>query len=294
MPSIERRASGYPAVGELFTLVDERAGSRVVVAPERGALVTSFRIGDRELLYMDEATLGDPSKSVRGGVPVLFPSPGKLADDAFRHRDRTFTMKQHGFARTLPWAVERTATEPAASVALALESNPTTLAQYPWPFRATLTLSLSGACLRVVFRVENRGSEEMPYGLGYHPYFAVSDKAQARIDTRATRAFDNVTKQTGPFHGFDLTRTEVDLHLVDHGTAESALAADGIRVSLKGSPEFSQWVVWTLVGKAFVCLEPWTCPGNALNTGERLLHVAPGGVRESWLELAADAHGAVA
>ena len=294
MPSIVRRSSGYPAVGELVTLVDERAGTRVVVAPERGALVTSFRVGERELLYMDEATLRDTSKSVRGGIPVLFPSPGKLADDTFRNRERTYTMKQHGFARTMAWAVEKTATEPAASVTLALESSATTLAQYPWAFRATLTFSLSGPCLRIVFKVENRSDEEMPYGLGYHPYFAVNDKAGARIDTRATRAFDNVTKQTGPFHGFDLRRPEVDLHLVDHGSAESSLAADGDRVTLKGSSELSQWVVWTLTGKAFVCLEPWTCPGNALNTGERLLRVAPGGARETWLTLTADAHGGVA
>jgi galactose mutarotase-like enzyme len=34
-----------------------------------------------------------------------------------------------------------------------------------------------------------------------------------------------------------------------------------------------------------VCLEPWTCPGNALNTGERLLVVAPGATHEAWTEI---------
>jgi galactose mutarotase-like enzyme len=288
MASVTSRPSGDPLVGDIVTLADEAAGSRVELAPARGALVTSFRARGRELLYLDEATLRDASKSVRGGIPVLFPFPGKLADDAYRHGDRTFTMKQHGFARTLPWTVVSKEGTPAASVTLELSSSPATLSQYPWPFRATLTFSLSGVRLRLALRVENLGGEEMPYGLGYHPYFAVKDKAGARIETRATRAFDNVTKETGAFHGFDLTRPEVDLHLCDHGSTESALTADGARLSVRGSSEFTRWVVWTLAGKPFVCVEPWTCPGNALNTGEGLIHVAPGGAHESWIEVAAE------
>jgi galactose mutarotase-like enzyme len=35
-------------------------------------------------------------------------------------------------------------------------------------------------------------------------------------------------------------------------------------------------VVWTLAGKDFVCLEPWTAGADALNTGEKLLTLAPG------------------
>jgi galactose mutarotase-like enzyme len=41
-----------------------------------------------------------------------------------------------------------------------------------------------------------------------------------------------------------------------------------------------------LAGKDFVCLEPWTAPGNALNTGERLFTLRPGEQRECSLELA--------
>ncbi|MFM7450793.1 MAG: aldose epimerase, partial [Leptolyngbyaceae cyanobacterium] len=46
--------------------------------------------------------------------------------------------------------------------------------------------------------------------------------------------------------------------------------------TLTYSPEFSTLVFWTLKGKDFYCLEPWTAPRNALNTGENLLHLAPG------------------
>jgi galactose mutarotase-like enzyme len=55
--------------------------AEATIAPHRGAIVTSLRIAGRELLYLDRATFDDPSKNVRGGIPVLFPTPGKLAND---------------------------------------------------------------------------------------------------------------------------------------------------------------------------------------------------------------------
>ena len=40
---------------ELITLSGPSANSRVVVAPERGALVSSFCVAERELLYLDQS-----------------------------------------------------------------------------------------------------------------------------------------------------------------------------------------------------------------------------------------------
>jgi galactose mutarotase-like enzyme len=80
---------------------------------------------------------------------------------------------------------------------------------------------------------------------------------------------------------------EVDLHLLDHGSTECSLISPTGTVTLRGSAEYTHWVVWTLAGRDFVCLEPWTCPGNAINTGDRLLTLAPGATRTLWLEIIA-------
>lgn len=268
--------------GDAIELHDDEARSAATVVPGRGAIVTRFRAAGRELLYLDEATLRDPTKNVRGGIPLLFPSPGPLAGDRFERRGHSGSMKQHGFARNLPWqvrahdALEDVDTD-AALATLDLASSDATLAMYPWPFRCSLELALRGASLRLSLSVENTGREVMPFAFGIHPYFQVADKAGARIATHATRAYDNVSKTIVPFQGFDLTAKEVDLHLLDHGSSDSALDfADGSRLDLRASPEFGRWVVWTLAGKDFVCVEPWTAPANALNTGESLLEVAPG------------------
>jgi galactose mutarotase-like enzyme len=284
--SVSHGVSNEAAVGELVTLRDDEAGARVVAAPRRGALVTSFRVGQRELLYLDEATLNDAAQNVRGGIPVLFPSPGKLADDTWQYAGQRGRLKQHGFARNLPWLVARESTADGAAVTLALDSSPATLAAFPWEFRVELSFTLRGTHLRLSSKVQNRATSPLPFAFGYHPYFAVGDKRRLGIDTHATRAFDNVSKCEIAFSGFDLTASEVDLHLLDHGSSESALhLGDGSRVRVAGSSDFVRWVVWTKAGKDFVCLEPWTAPGNALNTGESLCVLPPGATRESWIEI---------
>jgi galactose mutarotase-like enzyme len=186
-------------------------------------------------------------------------------------------MSQHGFARRLPWTVRQAEQE---MLVLGLSSSEETLRQFPWRFDAQLTLSLDGPQLTLDFDVENRDERPLPVHLGFHPYFHVQDKAKAAasVATDATRAWDNRQGKVVPFTGLDLTAPEVDLHLLDHSEAGTTLHRGlGRRpVKLTWSLEFQRMVVWTLQGRDFVCVEPWTASAGALATGEGLIHVAPG------------------
>jgi galactose mutarotase-like enzyme len=271
---------------ERIELRDGAASSAATVAPGRGAIVTSFRVGDREVLYLDEATLQDPTKNVRGGVPLLFPSPGPLTGGRFSRAGRSGAMKQHGFARELAWTVRERGER---DLVLTLASSERTLAAYPWRFALEARFALRGKVLRFDLRVDNQDDAPMPFAFGTHPYFLVRDKARARVPTPATRAFDNVKKEVGPFRGFDLTAPEVDVHLFDHGSSAARLElGDGTAVAIRASDELRRWVVWTLAGKDFVCVEPWSAPGDALNTGESLIELAPGASRGLWIEMDAE------
>lgn len=272
-------------MSELEEVILRDGNSLVAIVPQRGAIVTRFEVGDRRVLFLDGETLRDPAKNVRGGVPVLFPTPGKLANDSWSYANKTGTQKQHGFARNVAWRVTERG---AATAVLSIESNDETRAQYPWDFTFDMAFSVSGPTLRLEQRIANKSASPMPCGVGFHPYFQIADrdKGEATITTLARRAFDNVTKQTIELRGpIDLTQKEVDLHLLDHGSTESELRGPNGGVKLRGSAEYTHWVVWTLAGRDFVCLEPWTCPGNALNTGERLLVLAPGETRTLWLDV---------
>jgi galactose mutarotase-like enzyme len=248
--------------------------SRAVIAPERGALVKSWVVNGEELLYLDEDTFRDPSKNVRGGNPVLFPSPGKLDGDRYPRG----AMKQHGFARNLPWRV-------AGENRLVLEATDATRAQYPWDFRVELSFSLTETTLRIEQRVENQSGEAMRFGFGFHPYFAVplDEKRATTVETSATRAWDNVHKKVIDLHGIDLAHGEVDIHLLDHNCTSSAVKFFRT-IRIEASEDYRRWVVWTLPGKPFVCVEPWTSPGNALNTGEGVIELARGAEWSGYVE----------
>jgi galactose mutarotase-like enzyme len=267
----------FQGLGGLETYALEDGEARVEVIPSRGALVTRMNVGGDELLYLDESTVVDASKNVRGGIPVLFPIAGKLPGDTYPVGRQEYAMPQHGFARRLPWAVRQAETE---MLVLGLSSTEETLQQFPWRFDAQLTLSLDGPQLTMDFDVENRDERPLPVHLGFHPYFHVLDKAKAAasVATDATRAWDNRQGKVVPFTGLDLTAPEVDLHLLDHSEAGTTLHRGlGRRpVKLTWSLEFQRMVVWTVQGKDFVCVEPWTASAGALATGEGLIHVAPG------------------
>ncbi len=278
--------------GGLESLVLRHAAGNgeLVLAPSRGGMATRLTLSGTPVFYLDEATLLDTTKNVRGGNPVLFPSPGKLTGDAYARDGVRGSLKQHGFARNLPWDVARTGTNGGASATLRLTSTASTRAEYPWDFVAEYTYTLTRDLLRIDQHIESAASNAtpMPFGAGFHPYFLVKQahKAAARIGTNAMRAFDNVTKKDVPLTSIDLTSKEIDLHLHDHGAVPCSLSLPGGEIVVRGSAELSHWVIWTLEGKDFVCVEPWTCPGNALNTGERLIVLRPGERREIWVEIA--------
>ncbi len=279
---------------ETVELRDEQSRSMARLSPSRGGLVTRLSLLGNHLFFLDESTLRDTAKNVRGGNPVLFPSPGKLEGDAWSYQGKKGSLKQHGFARNLPWEVASDVTAPQkddARVTLRLVSNDETRAAFPWDFRADYTYILKGNVFRIEQRFENTTSAHstpMPFGAGFHPYFHVrqADKAGTKIGSPAKRAFDNVTKKTVdvPDSGIDLTQAEVDLHLEDHGEGPCTLVLPGRTITLRGSPDFTRWVVWTVAGKDFVCVEPWTCPGNALNSGKSLMTLAPGQSKTVFVE----------
>jgi galactose mutarotase-like enzyme len=204
--------------------------------PGRGAICSRLRLGGSEILFMDPATLADPAKNVRGGIPVLFPVAGKPAQGP-----------QHGFARTLPWEAQR---EGADRLTCMLVHDGVT---------AQLAYALDDTSLRIEFALLNQRDQPYPFHLGYHPYFLTPDKAQARVETQATKAFDNTKGTTGPVPALDFTQGELDLHLLDHGQSGTVLHRGPLPpVTLRWSPEFRVMVLWTLPGREFVCVEPWT------------------------------------
>tara|TARA_Y100001978_G_scaffold26787_1_gene22864 strand:- start:889 stop:1161 length:273 start_codon:yes stop_codon:yes gene_type:complete len=46
--------------------------------PARGGIVTNWVLNDHQILYFDNERFLDKTKSIRGGIPILFPICGNL------------------------------------------------------------------------------------------------------------------------------------------------------------------------------------------------------------------------
>jgi len=245
---------------------DQANGDLLRVVPERGGLVTGWRSGGDEILYFDAERFADPAKSVRGGIPVLFPICGGLPDSP---------LPQHGFARDQSWDLSEL--KEASGVQLTLGDNASTRALYPHAFGLTLALQLEPRALAITAVVENRGDTPMPFSLGLHPYFNVSDLGSVRFEGLPERCFNHLTMAEDATNdqlqrltaGIDLlVQPEGDVRLLDAGM--------GRTITLRCSHPLDLAVLWTDPPRAMVCLEPWTAPRLALISGDRRLELAPG------------------
>lgn len=252
----------------------------VEILPERGALVSRWRVGDEELLYLDESTVLDSLKNVRGGVPLLWPVAGRIPGNRYEALGRSFAMRQHGFARERAWTViERSAGPDGAYVTMRLVDDESSLALYPWPFEARLTVRLQGSAVSFALEVENRGVESMPHAPGFHPYFAVpeSSKERLRVETDASWAIDQRTGNPFALGDPDFTAEELDLHLQDHALPGTLIRRPGQRpIRLEWIDGFDALVLWTLRGKDFICVEPWAAVAGSFPAGEAVRMIAPG------------------
>ena len=231
-------------------------GDQLQVVPERGGLITGWRCGGEECLYFDAERFADPSKSVRGGIPVLFPVCGTLAGDEF-------ALPQHGFARDQPWQLEEL--QGAPGIRLTLTDSPVTRAVYPFGFRLTLDYSLEPGALAIRALVEctdPSGETAMPFALGLHPYLKVVSLAAARLEGLPERCFDHLS-HTEAATADQLARLEqgVDLRVDgSHGEAPQPwlLTGRNTAVELQMQAPLAHAVVWSDPPRPMVCLEPWS------------------------------------
>jgi len=254
-------------------------GDALRLVPERGGLVTGWRSGGREWLYLDEARFADPALSVRGGIPVLFPICGNLPGDRLPLPQGDFTLRQHGFARDLPWSLEPLAD--GQGVALTLVDDAITRAAFPFAFSLRLELRLAPGTLAIEACVSHTGPPQappMPFSLGFHPYFLVSDPAAVQLEGLQERCFDHLS-QAEASTATQLARLGAGVDLLSRSASGAVTLRDpaaATTLSLEITPPLDRVVVWTDPPRPMVCLEPWSGPRGALLSGDGRLQLQGG------------------
>ena len=270
-----RKESPYPHWQYLHPV----SGDRLRIVPERGGLVTDWCCNGRELLYLDQERFADPGKSIRGGIPVLFPICGNLPGDLLPLPSGEFTLKQHGFARDQPWELQLL--EDHSGVNLSLGDSEETRAVYPFEFLIEMMVRPIRNALEIDTTVHNLGQTAMPFSFGLHPYLNVTDLSQVRLEGLPQSCLNHLQmaeaetaiQLAGLAEGVDfLSRPAGPVTLVD--------GASGACLQLQHEHPMELTVVWTDPPRQMVCLEPWTAPREALISGDRKLEIEPGGKQQ--------------
>lgn len=115
-------------------------------------------------LYLSSKSHMDGSKAVRGGIPICFPQFGNLGP----------LEKQHGFARSKKWTLERTASgDDGPKAIFVLEDDEETRSSaFPYSFCVQYEVQLDNTgSLKVVYSVKNKGDDSFSFTTALHAYF---------------------------------------------------------------------------------------------------------------------------
>lgn len=233
----------------------------------------------------------------------LVPWSNRITEGGFMHRGLHYPVLQNRFGEAYPihgdgwlqgWQTEGMT---AHRIVLSLDSD-----QYngnPYTYTAIQTLSLhddgdDGTCrLDIDLQVTNRGTEELPFGLGLHPYFLrnTATRVQSRADGVWLSGRDPIpvgyTRDLPPQWNFNQPATmdaPAGGTLIDHcfsgwdGVARIDYPDRGLRITMRMDNCNGYSLLYRPPGLDHFCLEPITHPIDAFHMPDRvgLVNLVPG------------------
>ena len=242
--------------------------------PKRGGLITNWVSEGREILYFDEKRFIDKTKSIRGGIPILFPICGNLDIPYSLFGKNYMPFMQHGFARDLQW--HHCLNKKKNSLFLILQDTEKTKTFYPFNFELKIEISLKINCLKFIIKIKNKTNIEMPINFGLHPYFNISDFKNLNFIDNPLNCQDQ--KNNFLRNTFDeLKNINNGIDLLMYTSGRSSFRDDFFKrqVTLIHPSPFDLGVIWSDPPRKMVCLEPWTSPRNSLVNGLRKISIPP-------------------
>lgn len=247
-------------------------GTLSLTVDTMGAEMMSLRSGNTEYLWQ-----GDP-QYWSDRAPTLFPFIGRLTNNRYQFHGKTYPMSIHGFAAQSEFTVEEHTMD---RLELSLGNSLLTLVQYPFDFTFLVIYQLKENSLVITYRVQNKNSVTMPFGIGGHPGFRVpleedecfedytlefSQTCQPDRVGFTPAVFLNGHDKAYPLEDGKYLPLRHDLfdedaiilkNMARKVTLRSKTSSHRITVSYPQMPYLGIWH-WPNTDAPYVCIEPWT------------------------------------
>lgn len=247
-------------------IITLKTGKLTVKISSRGAEAKSIKDDSgREYLWSGRLDVW------KRQAPFLFPICGSLKEEKYTLRGREYSLKKHGFAMELDFAVESARTD---EVIFKAEGTEKYKENYPFSYDLYVIYRLFENRMSVTYRVVNKGEETMYYSVGSHESYAyegvledyaiVFEKPETLVNNLIEAPLLSGKTQLigeGITH-FPLKKEYFSKDsLVFRNLKSEKVSFVGkngekiVTVSFKGQ---NNLVFWTIPENGYFCIEPWS------------------------------------
>jgi galactose mutarotase-like enzyme len=209
--------------------------------------------------------------------PVLFPIVGRLKNDSYSFDGEKYQLPRHGFARNMEFSFDK---KSDSQVIFELNETEETKAIYPFSFKLLMAYTLMENELVIEYFVRNQSDEALPFSIGAHPAFAISDKFENySLEFNAADTFETHHLENESFIGkttlVDAKNNTINLnYALFEKDALVFKQLNSNEVTLKNKNKailkvnydhFPYLGIWTKQNAPFLCVEPWCGLADAIN-----------------------------
>ncbi len=293
----------------MSNLVNLRRGDlSLSVAPAAGGSIASFRLatpsGEVDLLRpSSDRALADDNALDSACYPLV-PFSNRIEDGRLQFGGREYRLTPnfpdhphplhgHGCWRSWELGAEH---ESTAILRFAYEGP-----DYPSAYQAEERFTLLSDGLECELAVRNTGTEAMPAGVGFHPFFPKTACTQIEVPVGGVWLLrpDGIPRGRGPLPPeWDFGRLrELGSIVLDHcffgwkGWARVVWPKRGLALRMTGTAPFGHVVIYTPAGQDFFCVEPVSNANDAFNMAARgvpdtgMVVLAPGETLRATMHL---------
>lgn len=227
-----------------------------------------------------------------GKNDVLFPFPNRLRDGEYQYdgifykfpiNEKERNNSIHGFLRNKNFSLKNIEIG-KDKVLLYFNFIFEGIDYYPFPFSFEIQIELTLNTFGLNFLINNTGKKNLPFGLGWHPYFLLDNIREDKLYLPILNEYevDNRFLPTGETNLFKDTIYEPQdvffnktLELGYHQKPSYILDLGRRKIILKCSKEFSFLQLYTPSGESVIAIEPMTSCVDCLNNKYGLREIQP-------------------